>query len=101
MFDAVEAHSEQVGGLALFTLRPAASSIYLSRSSGLVASVHSAHWFTIAPRRCKDNEGDDVARTRLFVVAPRYIRLSEGERRAGVSNRRVRRADLRVLLAVL
>ena len=43
-------------------------------------------------------EGADAARTRLIEVAPRYV--SEGRRRARVSNRRVSPADVRVLLPV-
>jgi hypothetical protein len=42
--------------------------------------------------------GDDAAHTGHVVVAPQYIRLSEGKRRAGVTNRRVGRAGVRILL---
>ena len=44
-------------------------------------------------------EGADAARARLIEVVPRYV--SEGRRRARVSNRRARPADVRVLLSVL
>jgi hypothetical protein len=43
-------------------------------------------------------EEADAVRTRLIEVAPRYV--SEGRRRAKVSNRRVSPADVRVLLPV-
>jgi hypothetical protein len=43
-------------------------------------------------------EGADAARARLIEVAPRYV--SEGPRRARVSNRRLSPADVRVPLPV-